>query len=76
VEHLSDDELLAVCESQMEAGDQEELSGLLARNREGLLEGGERSRLDQLMQLYRRGLVRKARALKTAVERGLRPRLG
>ena len=76
VEQLPDEAVLALCDSQMEAGQQEELSDLLARNREGPLQGEERSRLDTLMQLYRRGLVRKARALKTAVERGLRPRLG
>lgn len=33
------------------------------------------ARLDELMHLYRRGLVRKAQALKVAVERGLRPPL-
>jgi hypothetical protein len=76
VETLGDDQVLALCDSQMEPGQQEELSDLLARNREGLLEKAERGRLEQLMHEYRRGLVRKARALKTAVERGLRPRLG
>ncbi len=76
VEQLPDDEVLALCDSQMEAGPQEEFSDLLARNREGQLRAQERRRLDELMRLYRRGLVRKARALKTAVERGLRPRLG
>jgi hypothetical protein len=76
VESLSDEEVLALCDGQMEGAQQEELGELLARNREGLLQGEERSRLDELMHVYRRGLVRKARALKTAVERGLRPRLG
>jgi hypothetical protein len=76
VESLPDDQLLALCDSQMEAGAQEELSDLVARNREGVLQGAERERLDELMRTYRRGLVRKAQALKTAVERGLRPRLG
>jgi hypothetical protein len=76
VEELSDEAVLALCDSQMEARQQEELSDLLARNREGPLQGAERSRLDALLQVYRRGLVRKARALKTAVERGLRPQLG
>jgi hypothetical protein len=76
VELLPDEELLAVCDGQMEAGQQEELGELLARNREGLLQGDERTRLEELMSIYRHGLVRKAQALRTAVERGLRPRLG
>jgi hypothetical protein len=76
VESLPDEELLALCDGQMEAGEQEELGDLLTRNREGLLQGEDRSRLGELMRVYRRGLVRKAQALKTAVERGLRPRLG
>jgi hypothetical protein len=75
VELLPDDQVLALCDSQMEPGQEEELSDLLARNRERLLQGAERDRLDELMRVYRRGLLRKARALKTAVERGLRPRL-
>jgi hypothetical protein len=75
VEQLTDEELLALCESRMEAGQQKELSDLLARNREGLLRGEERNRLGELLQIYRRGLVDKARALKTAVDRGLKPPL-
>jgi hypothetical protein len=75
VESLSDDEILALCDMQMDVKQQEELGDLLARNREGLLSGAERARLDELMQTYRRGLVRKAQALKVAVERGLKPPL-
>jgi hypothetical protein len=44
-------------------------------NREGQLDDQEANQLDELMQVYRSGLVRKARALKVAVERGLRPAL-
>jgi hypothetical protein len=72
---LSDEELLAVCDSQWEAPLQEDLSDLLERNQEGSLDGGERRRLDDLMRTYRAGLVRKAQAIKVAVSRGLRPRL-
>jgi hypothetical protein len=54
---------------------QEELSRLLIGNREGLLPDAERERLEELMQVYRRGLIRKAQALKTAVTRGLKPPL-
>lgn len=75
VESLSDDQILDLCDAQMSQKQQEELSDLLARNREGLLGNAERARLDDLMQIYRRGMVRKAQALKVAVERRLRPPL-
>lgn len=75
VESLPDDQVLALCDMQMDTEQQEELGDLLSRNREGLLGDAERTRLDDLMQIYRRGLVRKAQALKVAVGRGLRPPL-
>jgi hypothetical protein len=75
VESLSDDDVLALCQLQLDGVQQEELSELLERNREGVLRDPERDRLDELMRIYRRGLVRKAQALKTAVARGLKPRL-
>jgi len=75
VESLPDEQVLALCELQMDVEQQTELSDLLARNREGQLTQAETTRLDDLMLVYRRGLVRKARALKVAVERGLRPPL-
>jgi len=73
---LSDDEVLALCDLQMEPAEQAELSRLLSENREGALDDRGRIRLDELMRAYRRGLVRKAQALKIAVQRGLRPPLG
>ncbi len=75
LELLSDDELLAVCDGQLDAPHQDDLSDLLERNQEGALDGVERRRLHDLMRTYRAGLVRKAQALKVAVNRGLRPRL-
>jgi hypothetical protein len=75
VELLPDDELVALCDLQMETGQQEELSDLLAGSREGQLSSADRHRLDELMHLYRRGLVRKAQAMRAAVARGLKPRL-
>ncbi len=75
VEVLSDEEILALCDMQMAHEDQEELSRLLAHNREGQRTDADRTRLDALMQMYRRGLVRKAEAWKVAVSRGLRPSL-
>ncbi len=75
IDSLPDDQVIALSEIQMDEGQQAELSELLARNREGMLSDTERSHLDRLMQVYRHGLVRKAQALKVAVERGLRPPL-
>jgi hypothetical protein len=75
LELLSDTELLGVCDTQMSPEQQEELSAMLERHREGLLSTDESARLEELMRLYRAGLVRKAQALKVAVIRGLRPRL-
>jgi hypothetical protein len=75
VESLSDIEILRLCDTQLADQDQEELSRLLARNREGQLDDTDRARLDALMQMYRRGLVRKAQAWKIAVACGLKAML-
>jgi hypothetical protein len=75
VEALPDGEFRALCDATLEPDDQEALSLLLARNREGMLSAPEKASLDALMDTYRRGLVLKARALKVAVSRGLRPPL-
>ena len=75
VEALPDGELLALCDANLDPVDQEALSLLLAKHREGLLAAPEKASLDALMGTYRRGLVLKARALNVAVSRGLRPPL-
>jgi hypothetical protein len=75
LESLSDEELMAVCDGQWESSLQEDLSDLLERNQEGALDEMDARRLDDLMRSYRASLVRKALALKVAVNRGLRPRL-
>ena len=75
LESLPDAELLVVCDQAMNPTDEEELAELLERNREGLLTPAEQTRLDERMRAYRTGLVRKAQALKVAVQRGLRPPL-
>ena len=71
VDSLSDEQVLALCDAEMDAALQEELSDLLAQNREGPLPEASRPRLEELMQVYRRGLVRKSEAWKVAVARGL-----
>jgi hypothetical protein len=75
IESLPDEQILTLCDLHMEPEQQELLSDLLARNQEGQLGQSELDQLDQLMKIYRRGLVHKARALKVAVEKGLRPSL-
>ncbi|MBW4567658.1 MAG: hypothetical protein KME31_06420 [Tolypothrix carrinoi HA7290-LM1] len=75
IESLPNEQVLALCDMQMETEQQEVFSDLLARNQEGQLNEAEVRQLDELMQVYRKGLVRKARALKVAVERGLKSAL-
>jgi hypothetical protein len=75
VESLPDDSLLGLCDAMLSEVAQDDLGVLLAGHREGSLSGEETARLDGLMADYRRGLVLKARALKEAVARGLRPPL-
>jgi hypothetical protein len=75
LESLSDEQLLTLCDSMMNADSHDELSDLLARNRENELDESGRRRLAELMAEYQQGLLRKARAWKTAVARGLKSRL-
>lgn len=75
VEELPDDQVLALSELMMSQEQQDELSELLAQQREGALDETGRYRLDELVTIYRQGMLRKAQALKVAVERGLRPGL-
>ncbi len=75
LESLPDAKLLVVCDQAMNPAEEEELAELLERNREGQLTPVERTRLHEQMRAYRTGLVRKAQALKVAVQRGLRPPL-
>jgi hypothetical protein len=75
VDLLPDEQVLALHDQQLSEDQQRELGDLLARQREGSLDGMERHRLDELMDIYRRGMVQKAQALKVAVDRGLQPPL-
>jgi hypothetical protein len=75
VDSLSDDEILALCDLQMNRNQQKELSNLLAKNREGQLDVVGRERLEVLMAIYQKGLVRKSEALRVAVQRGIRQAL-
>lgn len=75
LEQLPDDQILALADVQLDDEQQAELSDLLAHQREGALDSPGRARLEELMGIYRRGMVRKAQALQVAVARGLRPPL-
>jgi hypothetical protein len=72
VEALSDEEVVALTELQLTAEQQLTLNALLAQNQEGTLDSEGRHQLDELMRAYEHGLLRKAQALRVAVQRGLR----
>ena len=71
IESLPDTQVLALCDGQSHE-QQTTLSEFLSRNQEGDLGEAETRQLDELMKVYRAGLVRKARALHVAVSRGLK----
>lgn len=72
IEMLSDEEILELTNLQVTTEQQAALSDLLARNREDMLDTEGRRQLDELMGVYEHGLLRKAQALRVAVQRGLR----
>jgi len=72
VDMLPDEEVLALTELQLTPEQQATLNALLIKNREDMLEVEERRRLDEMMRIYEHGLLRKAQALRVAVQRGLR----
>ena len=71
VETLPDSQILALCNMQLDEQQQETLNTLTEKQREEEITPAESQELQFLMGLYRRGLLRKAKALKVAVERGL-----
>lgn len=71
VSALSDEEVMALVELQMEPKQDARLSELLDRQQSGILTEEERLKLQALMQIYQEGLLRKATALSEAVQRGL-----
>jgi len=71
IPNMSDEQVLALTELQMEPDQDARLSELLDRQQAGLLAENERLDLQTLMQIYQEGLLRKATALSEAVKRGL-----
>lgn len=72
VDSLTDDEVLHLCDLEMNLLERQELSVLLAHHRVRDLADDERRRLNDLIHLHRRVLVRKAQAIQVAFLRGLR----
>jgi hypothetical protein len=68
----SDEEVLAAAGLQMSPRDDRRLSELLQAQQGGKLGTAETAELGGLMQVYQEGLLHKARALREAVQRGLR----
>jgi hypothetical protein len=69
---LTDEQVLALTELQMPPTQDQRLSKLLDQQQAGTLTESEPAELLALMQVYQRGLLRKAQALQEAVYRGLR----
>jgi ribosomal protein S13 len=72
VTSLSDEEITALCETQMDQVQGQRLSRLLDMQREGTLSDEERRELQALVQVYNYRWIRQSRALVEAVRRGLR----
>jgi len=72
VDSLPDDEVIALTQLQPTPNLETRLSHLLERNRENALDVDGKRELDELMRQYERGLLRKAQALRVAVQRGIR----
>ena len=73
IDALPDEQVLALSNLQISGQQQRVFSDLQARNSEGLLNAQEVKKLNELMQVYRHGSVRKAKAMQVAVMRGLIP---
>jgi hypothetical protein len=71
ISDLSDEQVLALTELQMEPDQDARLGELLDRQQAGLLAEDDRLELQTLMQIYQEELLRKATALSEAVKRGL-----
>jgi hypothetical protein len=72
VGRLSDSEVMALAESQMDPGAAERFSALQDKQRAGTIKNSERRELLAFLQHYQEGTLRKAQALRECVARGLR----
>ncbi len=72
LENWSDEKVLAATNTQMSPAEDRRISELLGCQQGGVLTEQERMELRSLMTVYQGGLLRKARALREAIRRGLR----
>ena len=72
VADLSNEDLLALTQLQLPPSQDRKLSLLLDKQQADKLSAAEQAELFALMQRYQAGLLRKAQALREAVQRGLR----
>ena len=75
IKSLSDREIMAMSELQMESEQDLRLSQLISKQQADTLSEAERPELWSLMQIYQTLLLKKAVALREAVSRGLREAL-
>ncbi len=71
ISELSDPQVMALTHLEMEPAQDVRLIELLDKQQAGTLNPEEPQELENLMQIYREGLLRKATALAEAVKRGL-----
>jgi len=69
---LSNNQVIALTELQMESSQDQRLSQLLQIQQERAITTTEQSELEMLMEIYQAGLMRKAQALNESFKRGLR----
>ncbi len=72
---MSNEEVLQVCDSHMDATQSKRFGVLLDKQQAGHLAPEEQPELWTLTRIYQLGQLRKAEALAEAVKRGLRPPL-
>jgi hypothetical protein len=71
ISELDDAQIIALTQLEMAPDQDDRLSELLYKQQAATLTPQEPEELDDLMQIYREGLLRKATALAEAVHRGL-----
>lgn len=72
IDTLSDEDVIALAELQMNPKQDTRLSDLLYKQQADDLTDTERTELQMLMRIYEQGTLRKSEALAEAVRRGLR----
>jgi len=72
ISRLPDEEVVALTDLQLTPEQDQRLSALLHKQQASQLAEAEYIELTELMQVYQEGLLRKAQALREAVQRGLR----